>query len=132
MKKRQANGMKRVMKLRDAASAHGIGFEFYPARGGDPVPGFQSVFLYETDAEFVISRIRSRYPLVDPENGESVEAFDPCWDNPVPAKIWEEIVRELEALRPVDPAEAAFVREFARWAREALEAGEYVTIVGNL
>ncbi|QDH20242.1 hypothetical protein [Saccharibacillus brassicae] len=122
----------RVLILRYAGPRRGVGFEFYPVRDGERAPEIRSVFLHEIDAEFVIALIRTQYPLTDPETGQLAQAFDPCWDNAVPKPVWREILEELNRLAPADPEEKAFVRTFADWLNEALEAGDFITVAGNL
>ncbi|OWA33384.1 hypothetical protein B9G55_22190 [Saccharibacillus sp. O16] len=122
----------RVMKLHYNGPSRNVGFDFCPSSGSDNDPVERCIFIYEDDAEFVISKLRGRYPLIDPENGELQEKFDPCWDNPIPREVWLEIADELEALRIDDPQEAEFVRTFCRWLREALSTHDHVTVTGNL
>ncbi|WP_172200862.1 hypothetical protein [Saccharibacillus qingshengii] len=121
-----------VLKLRYLGPRRGVGFEFYPVRNGERAAGIRPVFLHEIDAEFVIALIRGRYPLTDPETGEKAEAFDPCWDNAIAKPIWQDICEELKRMLPEDPEEQAFVRTFTEWLQTALEAGDYVTVAGNL
>ncbi len=122
----------RIMKLRYDGPSRNIGFDFCPSLASGEDLDDLCIFIYEDDAEFVISKLRGRYPLIDPARGELQEKFDPCWDNPIPRPVWLEIADELEALRPEEQDEAEFVRTFAKWLRQALEVGEYVTVTGNL
>lgn len=122
----------RVMKLRYDGPSRNVGFDFCPSSLSGEDLDDRCVFMYEEDAEFVISKLRGRYPLIDPQSGEVQEKLDPCWDNPIPRAVWLEIADELEALRPEQQDEAEFVRTFARWLRQALEVGDYVTVTGNL
>lgn len=122
----------RVMKLHYNGPSRNVGFDFCPSILGGEDLDDRCVFMYEEDAEFLISKLRGRYPLIDPRSGEVQEKFDPCWDNPIPRGVWLDIADELEAFRPEMANEAEFVQTFARWLRQALEVGDYVTVTGNL
>ncbi|MEJ8303327.1 hypothetical protein [Saccharibacillus sacchari] len=121
-----------IMKLHYAGPRRNVGFTFFAAKNGEPVAEFRRIFLYEIDAEFILARLRLKYPLPDPESGERVESFDPCWENPVPKAVWAAIAEELQSIRPRDEAEADFRNAFGQWLQEALEVGDYVTVSGNL
>ncbi|MDN4077879.1 hypothetical protein QYF52_08035 [Paenibacillus polymyxa] len=66
-----------------------IGYTFEPLRYGDTdEPKLEEmIFIYADDFDIVLSELKSKYPLVDPDTGETYEAFDPCWDNPIQASV---------------------------------------------
>lgn len=121
-----------ILKLHYTGPRRNIGFTFFAAKNAEPIAQFRQLFLYEIDAECILTLIRPKYPLTDPESGEWVESFDPCWDNPIPKTAWLTILDELHALQPRDEPEAAFLTAFKQWLQQALNLGDYVTVSGNL
>lgn len=126
------NPLIHILKLHYEGPRRNVGFTFFAAKNQEPVAQFRQLFLYEIDAERILALIRPKYPLTDPESGESLSSFDPCWDNPIPKAVWLTILDELHAIPPQDEPEAAFLTHFKHWLQQALEVGDYVTISGNL
>ena len=121
-----------ILKLHYTGPRRNIGFTFFAAKNAEPITQFRQLFLYEIDAELILTLIRPKYPLPNPESGENLEKFDPCWDNPIPKTIWLTILNELQNLQPQDEPQATFLNEFKQWLQQALNIGDYVTVSGNL
>ncbi|MEK4431678.1 hypothetical protein MHB54_21185 [Paenibacillus sp. FSL M7-0802] len=111
-----------------------IGYTFEPLRYGDTdEPKLEEIiFIYADDFDIVLSALKSKYPLDDPDTGETYEAFDPCWDNPIPESIWHEILTELDAWPAKEPELRIFIDSFIAWVRAHLKRANGIIVTGNL
>ncbi|MEK5320972.1 hypothetical protein NSS94_17175 [Paenibacillus sp. FSL L8-0644] len=111
-----------------------IGYTFEPLRYGDtdePKLG-EMIFIYADDFDIVLSVLKSKYPLVDPDTGETYEDFDACWDNPIQASVWHEILTELDAWPAKEPELRIFIDSFTAWVRAHLKQADGIIVTGNL
>ncbi|QDY83545.1 hypothetical protein FQU75_09040 [Paenibacillus polymyxa] len=111
-----------------------IGYTFEPLRYGDiDEPKLEEMlFIYADDFDIVLSALKSKYPLVDPDTGETYEAFDPCWDNPIPKSIWDGILIELDAWPAKESELRIFIDSFTAWVRVHLKRADGIIVTGNL
>ncbi|AUO07844.1 hypothetical protein NS115_00525 [Paenibacillus jamilae] len=111
-----------------------IGYTFEPLRYGDTdEPKLEEmIFIYADDFDIVLSVLKSKYPLVDPDTGETYEAFDACWDNPIQASVWHEILTELDAWPAKEPELRIFIDSFTAWVRAHLKQADGIIVTGNL
>ncbi|WP_342426748.1 hypothetical protein [Paenibacillus sp. FSL L8-0158] len=111
-----------------------IGYTFEPLRYEDTdEPKLEEmIFIYADDFDIVLSALKSKYPLVDPDTGETYEAFDPCWDNPIQASVWHEILTQLDTWPAKDPELRIFINSFTAWVRAHLKQADGIIVTGNL
>ncbi|WP_341280796.1 hypothetical protein [Paenibacillus sp. FSL H8-0537] len=121
----------RTMKYRYSGPKNGIGYSFSPIRY-DEAAANNRIFIYDEDFSDMLPFIQKKYPLADIRTGEIYAAFDPCWDNPIPKAVWEQVIQELDALSVEDPGQLAFIHSFTAWVREVLEQADEIVIYGNL
>ncbi|KQO18397.1 hypothetical protein [Paenibacillus sp. Leaf72] len=131
MSKKQAETI-RTMKYRYNGPKNGIGYSFSPVRYEDAEPANNRIFIYEEDFSDMLPYIQQKYPLADIRTGEIYAAFDPCWGNPLPKAVWEQVVQELDALSLEDPGQLAFIHSFTAWVREVLVQADEIVVYGNL
>ncbi|ANY66008.1 hypothetical protein BBD42_05695 [Paenibacillus sp. BIHB 4019] len=122
----------RTMKYRYTGPKNGIGYSFSPIRYGEAAPDNNRIFIYDEDFSDMLPFIKQKYPLADARTGEVYDAFDPCWDNPIPKAVWQQVVQELDALSAEDPGQLAFIHSFTAWVREVMEQADEIVIYGNL
>ena len=126
------SGRTHIWRFRYQGPRNGIGYTFCPLRAGSTVENADHIFIYDEDFTGPIQVIKQQYPLDEAYVGEGYEAFDACWDNPIPADVWFRIFEELESLYPDDSEAQSFIHTFIDWAREALQEADGIEVVGNL
>nr|WP_231116851.1 hypothetical protein [Paenibacillus polymyxa] len=111
-----------------------IGYTFEPLRYGDTdEPKLEEMlFIYADDFDIVLSVLKPKYPLVDPDTGETYETFDACWDNPIQASVWHEILTELAPWPAKEPELRIFIDSFTAWVRAHLKQADGIIVTGNL
>lgn len=90
------------------------------------------LFIYDEDFKYVRPAINHVFPLTDPRSGEELEAFDPCWDNPIVKEVWSRILTEIEQGQPAQPELQLFLQSLTAWIRKVLESADGIEVTGNL
>ncbi|MFD1884102.1 hypothetical protein [Paenibacillus wenxiniae] len=90
------------------------------------------LFIYSDDFECILPIVKAQYPLIDPRTGEQYDAFDPCWDNPISAATWTNILEELDHCIPENADQRTFVDQFTAWIRSKLAHTDTIIIEGTL
>ncbi len=113
------------------------GYIFIAVNGGDRDTPYHNqseymLFIYSEDFECILPIVKAQFPLVDPSTGETHDRFDPCWDNPIEAKIWHIILAELDQLPVQDEEQRQFIFQFTTWIRTKLENADMIIIEGTL
>ncbi|MBE0343181.1 hypothetical protein E4V51_22155, partial [Paenibacillus sp. 28ISP30-2] len=100
-----------------------IGYTFAPLGYQDAYePDMEEmIFIYADDFDLLLPALKSKYPLIDPDTGETYESFDPCWDNPISEPVWREILLELDDWPASELEMRAFIDSFTGWVRAQLE-----------
>lgn len=90
------------------------------------------LFIYDEDFKYIRPAINRVFPLTDPRSGEELEAFDPCWDNPIVKKVWPVVLAELEKVEVAEPELRVFLDSLTVWIRNVLDSADGIEITGNL
>lgn len=111
-----------------------IGFTLSPLYLNDVVEPDPEHMLFIYDEDFIHIRpiIDKVFPLANPLTGEGMEAFDPCWDNPVLKDVWVRILRELTQQMTDEAKLQVFLNQFISWVTIQLASADGIEITGNL
>jgi hypothetical protein len=90
------------------------------------------LFIYDEDFKHIRPAINRVFPLTDPESGEELQSFDPCWDNPMVKEVWVGILAELEQVEVVEPELRVFLDSLTTWIQKVLESADGIEVTGNL
>ncbi|WP_145046692.1 hypothetical protein [Paenibacillus xylanexedens] len=90
------------------------------------------LFIYAVDFDYIQPFLEKHFPLIDAFTGESMEKFDPCWDNPLMKETWLMILEDLEQ-HPVEELELrSFIERFTSWIRKHVHQADGIEVSGNL
>ncbi|ANF98419.1 hypothetical protein [Paenibacillus bovis] len=109
------------------------GYFFGTARPGDTnYTDEELLFVYFTDIDQLLPIIEKQYPLTDPKTGEVYDRFDHCWDNPIAAPVWQQILEEMQHFPAENEDHRAFIDLFVEWVRERLQHADEIIVEGTL
>ncbi|MDQ0171201.1 hypothetical protein [Paenibacillus tundrae] len=90
------------------------------------------LFIYAEDFEYIQPFVEKHFPLIDAFTGESMDKFDPCWDNPLMKEAWLVILEDLEKY-PFEELElGSFIEKFMTWVRKHVHQADGIEVSGNL
>ncbi|WP_434749946.1 hypothetical protein [Paenibacillus amylolyticus] len=124
-----------VLVYRYKGPERNIGFTLSPLYENEDIYEIRHedmLFIYDEDFEYIRPAINRVFPLTDLRSGEELQAFDPCWDNPIPKEAWAGILAELEQREAAEAEMQLFLDSFTAWVRNVLELADGIEITGNL
>jgi hypothetical protein len=132
---RQAKSKIPILLYQYEGTERNIGFTLSPLYMNEDVREIRQedmLFIYDEDFKHIRPAINRVFPLTDPRSGEELEAFDPCWDNPIVKKVWAVVLSELEQVKVAEPELRVFLDSLTVWIRNVLESADGIEITGNL
>ncbi|PYE49721.1 hypothetical protein HUB98_09675 [Paenibacillus barcinonensis] len=124
-----------VLLYRYEGPARNIGFTFSPLYLNEDTSQVRQedmLFIYDEDFEHIRPAISHIFPITDPWSGETVQAFDPCWNNPIAKEAWQTIVADFKQVNSADPDLQMFLDKLTVWIRKVLDHADGIEVTGNL
>lgn len=123
-----------VLLYRYQGPYRNIGFTLSPLYLDDTIEikPEQMLFIYDEDFIHIRPALNQAFPLIDPQTGEELEMFDPCWDNPIRKEAWAGIFVEIDRQPISDPELQKFLDQFVTWIKAWLSIADGIEITGNL
>lgn len=90
------------------------------------------LFIYNEDFDYIRPLLDKHFPLVNPYTMETMNQFDPCWDNPIRKEIWLAVLEELHQQHIEDEELAIFWQQFKTWISTHLQNADGIEVTGNL
>ncbi|WP_154957881.1 hypothetical protein [Paenibacillus xylanexedens] len=132
---RQAKSKIPVLLYQYEGPERNIGFTLSPLYLNEDVREIRQedrLFIYDEDFKHIRPAIHRVFPLTDPQSGEELQAFDPCWDNPMVKEVWPGILAELDQVEVVEPELRVFLDSLTTWIRNVLASADGIEVTGNL
>ncbi|MBY0205834.1 MULTISPECIES: hypothetical protein [Paenibacillus] len=132
---RQAKSKIPVLLYQYEGPERNIGFTLSPLYLNEEMHEIRQedrLFIYDEDFKHIRPAIHRVFPLTDPQSGEELQAFDPCWDNPMVKEVWPGILAELDQVEVVEPELRVFLDSLTTWIRNVLASADGIEVTGNL
>ncbi|CAJ1313818.1 hypothetical protein [Paenibacillus nuruki] len=132
---KQANNSIPVLIYRYQGPKRNIGFHLSPFNKEEnqtEISFKDMLFIYNEDFNYIRPLLDKRFPMIHPYTMETMNQFDPCWDNPIGKEIWMDILAELQQQNVEEEELQLFLQQFHTWISERLQSAEGIEVTGNL